>query len=117
MLTMKRFHILLVGVALLLVALGSIAGAGEKVILDADMVVLYDDGVAMMMLAKHPGIELLGVTIVPGNTWVSEGTAYALRQIEVLNRKDIPVASGIRYPLRAGRYETCLLYTSPSPRD
>jgi inosine-uridine nucleoside N-ribohydrolase len=106
MLTMKRFHILLVGVALLLMALGSIAGAREKVILDADMVVLYDDGVAMMMLAKHPDIELLGVTIVPGNTWVSEGTAYALRQLEVLKRKDIPVASGIRYPLRAGRYET-----------
>jgi inosine-uridine nucleoside N-ribohydrolase len=106
MLTMKRFHILLVGVALLLVALGSIAGAREKVILDADMVVLYDDGVAMMMLAKHSGIELLGVTIVPGNTWVSEGTAYALRQLEVLNRKDVPVASGIRYPLRAGRCET-----------
>jgi inosine-uridine nucleoside N-ribohydrolase len=62
--------------------------------------------VAMMMLANHPDIELLGVTIVPGNTWLSEGTAYALRQLEVLNRPDIPVASGIRYPLRAGRYET-----------
>jgi inosine-uridine nucleoside N-ribohydrolase len=106
MLTMKRFHILLVEAALLLMVLGSIAGAREKVILDTDMVVLYDDGVAMMMLAKHPGIELLGVTIVPGNTWVSEGTAYALRQLEVLNRKDIPVASGILYPIRAGRYET-----------
>jgi inosine-uridine nucleoside N-ribohydrolase len=102
----KRFHIMLVGVALLLVALGSIAGAREKVILDTDMVVLYDDGVAMMMLANHPDIELLGVTIVPGNTWVSEGTAYAVRQLEVFNRRDIQVALGIRYPLRAGRYET-----------
>jgi len=103
---MKQFHIVLVGVTLLLVALSSITGAKEKVILDTDMVVLYDDGVAMMMLEKHPDIELLGVTIVPGNTWVSEGTAYALRQLEVLNRTDIPVASGTRYPLRAGRYET-----------
>ncbi len=106
MLTMKCSHILLVVAALLLVAPGYIAEAGEKVILDTDMVVLYDDGVAMMMLAKHPGIELLSVTIVPGNTWVSEGTAYALRQLEGLNRKNIPVALGIRYPLRAGRYET-----------
>ncbi|MHC4189086.1 MAG: nucleoside hydrolase, partial [Planctomycetota bacterium] len=106
MFTMKHFCIVLVGVTVLLVALASVAGAKEKVILDSDMVVLYDDGVAMMMLANHPDIELLGVTIVPGNTWVSEGTAYALRQLEVLNRTDVPVALGIRYPFRAGRYET-----------
>jgi inosine-uridine nucleoside N-ribohydrolase len=105
-LAMKRFHVVLAGIALPLVALNSFVEAKEKVIVDSDMVVLYDDGVAMMMLANHPNIDLLGVTIVPGNTWVSEGTAYALRQLEVLNRTDIPVASGIRYPLRAGRYET-----------
>ena len=70
----------------------SVATAKEKVILDTDMVLLFDDGVAMMMLANHPDIELLGVTIVPGNTCVSEGTAYALRQLEALGRPDIPVA-------------------------
>ncbi len=74
--------------ALLLAILGSAGAAKEKVILDTDMVMLYDDGVAMMMLANHPNIELLGVTIVPGNTWVSEGTAYALRQLEVIGRTD-----------------------------
>jgi inosine-uridine nucleoside N-ribohydrolase len=105
MFIMKHMGIVLVGAALLLVGHCSVAGAKEKVILDTDMVLLYDDGVAMMMLAKHPDIELLGVTIVPGNTWVSEGTAYAIRQLEVLKRTDIPVALGIRYPLRAGRYE------------
>ena len=106
MFTLKQLGIVFVGVTLLLVGPDSVAGAKEKVILDTDMVLLYDDGVAMMMLANHPDIELLGVTIVPGNTWVSEGTAYAIRQLEVLNRRDIPVALGIRYPLRAGRYET-----------
>jgi len=106
MLVMKRFHVVLIGTVLLVVALNSSAGAREKAIVDSDMVVLHDDGVAMMMLANHPDTELLGVTIVPGNTWVSEGTAYALRQLEVLNRRDIPVALGIRYPLRTGRYET-----------
>ena len=105
-LAMKRFHIVLAAIALLLVALNSSAEAKEKVIVDSDMVVLYDDGVAMMMLANHPDVELLGVTIVSGNTWVAEGTAYALRQLEVMNRPDIPVALGVRYPLRAGRYET-----------
>jgi inosine-uridine nucleoside N-ribohydrolase len=89
----------------LLVA-ASIGGAKEKVILDTDMVMLFDDGVALMMLANHPNVDLLGVTIVPGNTWLSEGTAYAIRQLEILNRPDIPVAMGTRYPLRAGRHET-----------
>ena len=108
MFTVRHFLVVFIGAPLLLV-LVSVAGAKEKVILDTDMVVLYDDGVAMMMLANHPDIELLGVTIVPGNTWLSEGTAYALRQLEVLNRTDVPVAMGIRYPLRAGRYETIQL--------
>ena len=106
MFTMKRSLATLVRAILLLVVLVSVAGSKEKVSLDTDMVVLYDDGVALMMLANHPDIELLGVTIVPGNTWLSEGTAYALRQLEVLNRTDIPVAMGARYPLRAARYET-----------
>ena len=106
MLDVKRFCIMLIAVTLLPAASHSVAGAKEKVILDTDMVLLYDDGVAMMMLANHPDIELLGVTIVPGNTWLSEGTAYALRQLEVLGRPDVPVAMGTRYPLRAGRYQT-----------
>ena len=75
----KYSHIVPVGVILMLAASIPGASAKEKVILDTDMVMLYDDGVAMMMLANHPNIELLGVTIAPGNTWVSEGTAYALR--------------------------------------
>ena len=106
MLDLKSFYIVIIGVIMLSTASHSDATAKEKVILDTDMVLLFDDGVAMMMLANHPDIELLGVTIVPGNTWVSEGTAYALRQLEVLGRPDIPVAMGTRYPLRAGRHET-----------
>ncbi len=104
MFTKKYLVFVLIGVMLPAV-LSCDAGAKEKVILDTDMVMLYDDGVAMMMLANHPDVELLGVTIVPGNTWVFEGAAYAIRQLEVLNRRDVPVALGIRYPLRAGRYE------------
>ena len=82
------------------------ATAQEKVILDSDMVTLFDDGVAMIMLANHPGIDLLGVTVVAGNTWVPEGVAYGIRQLELLNRTDIPVVAGARFPLRANRLET-----------
>lgn len=104
--TVRQIGVAFLEAILLSLALGSAVGATEKVLLDTDMVMLYDDGVAMMMLANHPNVEMLGVTIVPGNTWVSEGAAYALRQLEVLSRSDIPVALGIRHPLRPGRYET-----------
>jgi inosine-uridine nucleoside N-ribohydrolase len=100
-----RIRVVLFGVVLLLAVLGATSGAKEKVILDSDMVVLFDDGVAMMMLANHPAIDVLGVTLVAGNAWIPEETAYALRQLEVLDRRDIPVAPGTRYPLRPGRYE------------
>jgi inosine-uridine nucleoside N-ribohydrolase len=102
--TVRQVSVAFLKATLLSLTLGSSVGATEKVILDTDMVMLYDDGVAMMMLANDPNVEILGVTIVPGNTWVSEGTAYALRQLEVLDRPDIPVALGTRYPLRPGRY-------------
>lgn len=60
----------------------------EKVILGADMVDLFDDGVAMLMLAKSPKVDLLGVGIVIGNTWVETGTASAIRQLEGIKRTD-----------------------------
>jgi inosine-uridine nucleoside N-ribohydrolase len=89
-----------------LIALGTVGLAKEKVILDTDMVELYDDGVAMMMLANSEEIDLLGVVTVSGNVWVAEATSYALRQLEIMDRPDIPVYAGTRHPLRPGRYET-----------
>ncbi|NLX67358.1 MAG: nucleoside hydrolase [Bacteroidales bacterium] len=78
----------------------------QKVILDTDMVEVFDDGIAMMMLAKDSNIDLIGVTIVVGNTWVTEGTAYAIRQLESIERTDIPVIEGIRKPIYPNRFET-----------
>ncbi len=88
MFTMKHLGIVLVGAALLLAALCSVAGAKEKVILDSDMVVLYDDGVSMMMLAKHPDIELLGVTMsIQIITWTTvEALAITNKDPLVLKR-------------------------------
>lgn len=93
-------------VVVLLIGLGSAGWAREKVILDTDMVELFDDGVAMMMLANSEKIDLLGVVTVSGNVWAAEATAYALRQLEIIERPDIPVYAGTRHPLRPGRYET-----------
>ena len=78
----------------------------QKVLLDTDMVEIFDDGIAMMMLQLDPNIELLGVTTVVGNSWVADGTAWALRQLEAINASYIPVAMGVTRPLRSGRHES-----------
>ena len=70
------------------------AAEKTRVILDSDMVEMFDDGVAMLMLLQSPQIELMGVTIVTGNTWAEAGTANAIRQLEGLGRDDIPVVVG-----------------------
>ena len=62
------------GMATLAPATPAVAAPREKVILDADMVDLFDDSGAMMMLADSPKVELKGVSIVIGNTWVETGT-------------------------------------------
>lgn len=85
------------------------ASAKEKVILSADMVDLFDDGVAMLLMAKSPKVELLGVATVIGNTWVETGTASAIRQLEGIGRTDIPVFNGMNVCTRGGRIESMML--------
>jgi len=89
--------------ALALLAWTPQALAQERVIVDADMGVLNDDAVALFMLLNSPNVQVLGVTIVPGNTWAENGTAYALRQLELIGRSDVPVFMGVREPLMGDR--------------
>ena len=70
------------------------AEAQEPVLLDSDMVDIFDDGVAMMMLAKSPDIKLLGVTTSTGNDWSQTATASAIRQLEAIGVTDVPVVGG-----------------------
>ena len=112
---MKKMHFIMffrvvICAALFLVAAprasaGGASGQGEPVILDSDMVDLFDDGVAMMMLAQSPKVELLGVTTVIGNSWVEEGVASTIRQLELIGRTDIPVYQGVNKVTRKGRFE------------
>lgn len=106
---MQHFPRLLCVLCLLCLCLAAPAGraapAREKVLLDTDMVEFFDDGVAMVMLANAPNIELLGVTVLSGNSWVEEGTAYALHHLAMEGVDKVPVVPGLEYPLRPQRHE------------
>lgn len=88
---------------LLLLLFAVSVSAKEKVILDVDMGQLNDDAVAMFMLIQSGEVDLLGVTVVAGNTWVEEGVAYTLRQLEIIGHSDIPVVPGAVEPLMGSR--------------
>lgn len=75
----------------------------EKVIIDTDMGELNDDAIVLFMLGNSDDVDVLGVTTVAGNTWAEEGTAYSLKQLELMNRKDIPVMQGAVEPLMGNR--------------
>ena len=105
----KLFYFSVLCASMLLTAQSLSAQAKQKVILDSDMVEVFDDGIAMMMLQIDPNIELLGVTIVNGNSWVSDGTAWGLRQLEAIKATHIPLVMGTTRPLRPGRHEMMTL--------
>ena len=76
----------------------------KKVILDTDMVELFDDGMAMLLLDRAPNIDLLGVTVVSGNTPMPRGIATGARQLEALG-SDVPIYAGSRYGMRNWRFD------------
>ena len=66
--------------------LGESAGLGEeatpprKIIIDTDTGA--DDASALILAAKTPGIEILGVTVLAGNVDLEQGTKNALSSLE-----------------------------------
>lgn len=68
----------------------------RKIILDCDPG--HDDAVAIMMAAKHPRIDLLGVTIVAGNQTLEKTTRNGLNVVQHLGL-DVPVYAGCGIPM------------------
>lgn len=68
----------------------------RKIILDCDPG--HDDAVAILMAAKHPTIELLGVTVVAGNQVLEKTLRNALNVCQYLNL-DVPVYKGCSLPM------------------
>jgi len=93
-----RCTVLIVACCLVLLPCSSLWGK-QKVILDTDMGELNDDAYALFMLANSPEVELLGVTVCPGNTWQEEGLAYSLRHLEMIGRGKVPVLRGVDEPI------------------
>lgn len=77
-------------------------GNVPKVILDTDMAYLGDDAMCLSILAAADDlglIDLLGVTITGGNSFVAVGANAALNQLEYFEREDIPVYLGTDVPV------------------
>jgi len=68
----------------------------RKIILDCDPG--HDDAIAMLMAAKHPAIDLLGITIVAGNQTLEKTLINGLNVCQHVGI-DVPVYSGMTLPM------------------
>ena len=68
----------------------------KKMILDCDTG--HDDAIALMVAAKHPALELLGVTVVAGNQTLDKTLPNTLKVCQRLGL-DVPVYGGMSLPL------------------
>ena len=69
------------------------------VILDVDTGI--DDAFALLLAARHPSIDLLGVTCVAGNAPIEHVVRNTLTVLETAGRSDVPVIAGATRPLLA----------------
>jgi purine nucleosidase/pyrimidine-specific ribonucleoside hydrolase len=67
------------------------------IILDCDPG--HDDAIALLLALASPEVELLGVTTVAGNQTLEMTTANAIRVLDHVGRREIPVAAGAARPL------------------
>ena len=70
----------------------------NKLIIDTDIGTYYDDAFAVLLGARSPEIELLGVTTNYGDTDLRARIARKI--LNVAGRQDVPVFRGIGKPLR-----------------
>ena len=68
----------------------------RKVIIDCDPGI--DDSLAIMLALKSPEIEVIGITIVCGNSPVEMGFGNAKKILKQMNRLDVPVYIGESTP-------------------
>lgn len=64
------------------------------------------DQQAILLLIQSPQTDVLGITVVTGDSWLKEEVAHTLRTLEIVGRTDIPVVPGAEYPLIRRKEET-----------
>src|SRR6185312_7024384 len=67
------------------------------VVLDVDTGV--DDACALLLAARHPGLDLRAVTCVAGNTALDQVVRNTLTVLAAAGAGDVPVARGAERPL------------------
>jgi len=81
---------------------------------DQRLVVIDQDGSgpggsnqrSMMLLLQAPDVQVLGITMVTGNAWMTTEVAHTLRMLELIGRTDVPVYKGATFPLVRERRRT-----------
>lgn len=69
----------------------------RKFLIDTDTA--SDDAVALIMALRHPGIEVVAITVVAGNVEIDKGVRNALFTVEMCD-SNVPVYRGASRPLR-----------------
>lgn len=84
-------------------AIAQDAHSSQKIIFDTDFNIFGDDGQAFILAAQaHAAgqIQILGMTLVAGNTWIEEQRPIAAKAVERVGLEtDIPVFAGADRPL------------------
>ena len=103
-----RLRVLIATVTVILaVCLAAQSQDRRKVIIDQDAAgPAGTDQQAILLLVQSPQAEVLGITVVTGDAWLTEEVAHTLRMLELIGRTDIPVVRGAEYPLVRTKEET-----------
>ena len=91
---------LLIAAVILVTCVTSWGQDKPKIIIDQDGA--GPDGTdqqAILLLIQSPQTDVLGITMVTGDQWLTEEVAHTLRTLELIGRTDIPVVPGAEYPL------------------
>ena len=105
---MKLRRLCIHTLAILLLSCASHAAENRrKIIIDQDAAgPAGTDQQAILLLIQSPQTEVLGITVVTGDAWLTEEVAHTLRTLELIGRTDIPVVPGAENPLVRTREQT-----------
>jgi len=105
---MKSLSFWIYPLAMLFISCAShAADARRKIIIDQDAAgPAGTDQQAILLLIQSPQTEVLGITVVTGDAWLTEEVAHTLRTLELIGRTDIPVVPGAENPLVRTKEQT-----------